>query len=230
MKKIVKGLGIVGACCLALSASAATITYSTATGATTGGGAVSATATFTTGDGTLDITLQNLLANPGNIAQVISDLEFTLSGGQTTGTLTSSSGTTIFVNSDHSTTPGTTGPTGWGLNQNVAGGLQLDALGFVGPAGLLIGPGPYTDANASIAGNGPHNPFIDQTATFSLSIAGVTADSTVTSATFSFGTTEGAELVPGFPPEGGPVPDGGMTVTLLGVAFTGLALVRRKLS
>jgi len=225
-------LGISGACLLALSANANVITFTTATGATSGGGPVDASATFITGNGTVTITLTDLLANPGNVGQLLSDLDFKLSGGQTAGTLQSSSGQQISVAGNGSTTLGATGTTGWGLNGNVAGGLQLDALGFVGPAGLLIGPpgagGVYTAANASIAGNGPHNPFLNQTATFVVNVAGVTVDSTITSATFSFGTTAG-DNVPGTPP-GTSVPDGGMTVALLGLGLTGLGLVRRKLS
>jgi len=65
-----------------------------------------------------------------------------------------------------------------------------------GPSHTIIGPpGPgnvYSNADGSIAGNGPHNPFLNQTADFTITfplplLMGVT----VTSATFSFGTTAG---------------------------------------
>jgi hypothetical protein len=217
---------------MALSASANVITYTTPAGATTGGGPVNASATFTTGNGALFIALTDLQANPADVAQLVSDLDFTLSGGQTTGNLVSSSGTKITVNGNGTYSLGSTGSTGWGLNQNISGGLQLDALGFVGPAGLLIGPpGPgdvYTAANGSIAGNGPHNPFLNQVAAFVLTIPGLTVDSTVTSATFSFGTVPGIN-VPGVPPHNS-VPDGGVTVALLAMGLTSVGLLRRKLS
>ena len=220
------------ACLLTINVGAATITFSTPSGATAGGQPVDATATFITGSGTVTVSLTDLLANPISVGQLISDLDFTLSGGQTTGTIGSSSGTQITVNSGGTTTLGSTGSTGWGLNNNVSGGLQLNALGFVGPAGLIIGPpgpgGVYTAGNGSIANNPAHNPFLNQTATFTLNIAGVTADSTVTSATFSFGTVPGGPNVPGLPPQ--QVPDGGATVLLLGAALSGLGLIRRKLS
>jgi hypothetical protein len=157
---------------------------------------VSASAAITTGSGMVTITLTDLQANPKDIGQVLSGFSFTLSNGATTGTLTSSSAEQIIINSGGSFTLGSTGSTGWGLNNNVGGGLQLDALGYIGPAGLIVGPpggaNTYSNANASIAGNGPHNPFLNQTATFTLAVAGVTSSTTVTGATFSFGTTPGA--------------------------------------
>jgi hypothetical protein len=156
-------------------------------------------------------------------------LDFTLSSGQKSGTLLTSSGQEITVNGGGSFALGGSVSTGWGLNNNVAGGLQLDALGFVGPSHLIIGPpgGPtYANANGSIAGNGPHNPFLNQTASFTLSIPGLTADSRVTSATFSFGTTAGIN-VPGVPP-GNSVPDGGTTALLLGAVLSGFGLMRKR--
>jgi hypothetical protein len=206
-------------------AHASTITFVTPTGATTIGGAVSASATVVTGAGTVTVTLTDLLANPTNVAQLISDFDFVLSTGQTTGTLSSSSGQKISIASGGSSTLGSTGSTGWGLNNNVAGGLQLDALGFVGPAGLIIGPGPYTNAKGSIAGNGPHNPFINQTATFNLAVMGVTANTTVTGGTFSFGTTAGINVV-GVPRAVTPEPS---SLVLLGTGIIGAAgLLRRR--
>ena len=62
------------------------------------------------------------------------------------------------------------------------------------PTDLIIGPpggATYSNANSSIAGNGPHNPFVNQTGTFVVTVAGVTAATNITSATFSFGTTQG---------------------------------------
>ena len=223
--KILAALMIVITAALAQSAFAATITYDTPPGSTTSGGPVDATATFTTGDGSLDITLTNLLANPSNVAQLLSDLSFTMSNGATSGTIASSSGQEITVNNDGTFTTGSTVDTGWSLN-GTAIGLQLDVLGTsTAPSHLIIGPpdgsNVYSNANASIAGNGPHNPFLNGTATFLLDIAGVTSDTTVDSATFSFGTTEGADLVPGVP-RNGSVPETGSTFGLLVLALIAL--------
>jgi hypothetical protein len=216
----------------AVATQATTITYVTPSGSATTGGAVDASALFTTGAGTLDITLNNLEANPTDVAQLVSDLDFVLSTGQTVGTLTSSSGQQITVNSGGTFTLGSTGSTGWGLNNAVGGGLQLDALGFVGPAGLIIGPpsgsGTYSNANGSIAGNPAHNPFLNQTATFDLSVAGVTAATTITSATFSFGTTAGIDVpgTPGTPVSGVPEP---ATWGMLGTGLLALSIFGKRL-
>jgi outer membrane protease len=110
---------------LALSAHGSVITYQTAPGATeSGGNPVSANAVFTTGAGTLDITLTDLLADPKTVAQLVSDLDFVLSNGATIGTLGSSSGQEITVNADGTFTLGGTVATGWALNNNVGGAFS----------------------------------------------------------------------------------------------------------
>ncbi len=210
-------------------AHADTVTFDTPPGSTTSGGPVDATATFTTGNGTLSITLTDLQANPTDVAQLLSDLSFTLSNGATTGTISSSSGQEITVSGNGTFTIGSTVDTGWTLN-STATGLQLDVLGTpTGPSHLIIGPpdgsNVYSNANGSIAGNGPHNPFLNGSATFLLDIAGVTADTTIDSATFSFGTTEGADLVPGTP--GTPVPEP-TSLALLAAGLLSVVFLRRK--
>ena len=131
----------------------------------------------------VNITLTDLEVNPGDVAQLLSGLSFTLSNGATTGTLFSSTDTQVTVNSGGTHSVGTTGAAGWGLNNNVAGGLQLNALGFVGPAGLIIGNpgagGTYSNANTSIAGNPAHNPFLLHSVQFIINISGVTSATTV---------------------------------------------------
>jgi hypothetical protein len=171
------------------------ITYVTPPGSSTSGGPVNDEAVFTTTAGKLTITLTDLQANPTNVAQLLSDLSFTLGGGNLTGaTLASSSGQEVTVANDGSFTLGSTVSTGWAFSIS-AGTGTLDVVGTpTGPSHLIIGPpgpGGYTDANGSIAGNQPHNPFLNESATFTVTGAGITDATTVTSATFSFGTTPG---------------------------------------
>ena len=59
---------------------------------------------------------------------------------------------------------------------------------------MIIGPGPYTNAHASIAGNGPHKPFANQKVTFTLALAGVTASILISNVVFSFGTGTGTNV------------------------------------
>ena len=214
-------------------AGATSITYDTPSGSTAGGLPVSATATFVTGTDSLTISLTNLEDNPKSAVQNLSDLIFVLSTGQTSGSLTSSSGLERTVNADGTFTDGAVTSTGWAL-ETFGSGLRLHVLGTpAGPSHTIIG-GPdgsnvYSDANGSIAGNGPHNPFIAETATFQLTILGLTADSTVTSASFSFGTTEGTE-VPGCVDCGGrvPEPSAGALFVISGALFAIVATVRRS--
>jgi len=179
-----------------------TITF-IGSGTSSGGDAENASATLVTGAGTISVTLNNLLSNPTDVAQNLSDLLITLSNGATTGTLTSSTGTELTVNSGGTYSVGSSVATGWALT-SMGGSLLLEVLGTPeAPAHTIIGTssngtysgGTYSNANGSIAGNGPHNPFLESGTTFTLSVPSVTAATTITAATFSFGTAAGNTLV-----------------------------------
>jgi hypothetical protein len=231
----------IGLALLALSmvANANTFTFNTGAGATeSGGNAVDASAMVTTGAGTVSITLSNLFVNQLTVAQDLSDFGFVLSGtGFGSGSLTSSSGQQVTVAANGTPTLGTTGSTGWLLSSPSAGSYLLNDLnGGAGPANTILGApgsgGTYSNANSSIAGNSAHNPFLNQTATFTLNIAGVTAATTVSSATFSFGTTSGNEvtgcLVGGPSCASSTVPEP-ISLSLVGGGLLALGLFRKRL-
>jgi hypothetical protein len=210
-------------------ARAGLITYVTPSGATTGGGPVSAEADFTTAAGSITITLTDLQANPKDVAQLLSGLSFTVgNGGSLTGSAqTGASSQELTVHGDGSFNIGpnltTVAAVGWVYTTTSSIGT-LDVLqgpGHAGPAHLIIGPPggtTYANANGSIAGNKGHNPFLNQSATFTITAPNVDAGTTITAATFSFGTTDGAALIPGVPLSSVPEPSS----LALGVVGLGL--------
>jgi hypothetical protein len=174
-------------------------------GAAVGDGPVSAEAVFTTGEGFISITLSNLQADPRSAGQLLNGVAFTLSEGQTSGSLGPNSANLRQVKSGGVFTDFGPSSTGWALASDSGAGLRLcvlcSNLGAAGPSHLLIGApagsGRYASANGSIAGNRPHNPFTAESATFLVYVPGLTESSTVTSVTFFFGTQDGI-TAPGF--------------------------------
>ena len=180
-------------------------TCSTIPGASVADGSINATAIFNVGAGFVTISVTNLLADPKSAGQLLSGLQFTLASGSSTGTLASSSAIIRSVKKGGSFIDQGPSATGWALDTG-NGGFLLCALcndlGAIGPKRLLLGDtnsstGLYTSANSSIAGNRPHNPFTAGTAVFIINAPGAAAGYKVSSATFFFGTAEGASGVPG---------------------------------
>ena len=180
-------------------------TCSTNAGSSVPDGDVSASATFTAGSGFVTVTLTNSLADPKSVGQLISGIHFTLASGASAGTLGSSSANVRSVAKGGIFTDFGPGSTGWALDSG-DGNFLLCALcndqGAIGPKRLLLGDpnsgtGKYSSANASLAGNKPHNPFTNGTAVFFINAPGVIQGDTVTSATFFFGTSNGASGVAG---------------------------------
>src|SRR5262245_26930948 len=135
----------------------------------TSDGNVSATATFhQSGANLLQITLTNT-GMTRNVGQGISGIQFQIrSGGvvfNVTGSIQSQNNPLIQVGDGGSVSNLGTLVTGWGLG-SAGPSFNLTALGFRGngtnpPDELILGT--LNDPNGSIAGNKPHNPFINQT-------------------------------------------------------------------
>ena len=214
-------------------ASGAVISYQTPVGATGGGQPVAARATFTTSANQVSILLENLQVDPTSVVQCISGLQFTLSTGQNAGSLLSSLGLERRVNDDASFDDLSNAASGWSL-ATVGSSLKLNVLGMpTAPAHLVIGPplenagkshgtaGSYADANGSITG-GPHNPFFGEALNFTVTVPGVTSQSSITGTTFQFNTSAGTTV---FVPE----PLGTAWVALLGcLVLTPTARVLRR--
>ncbi|HWB54041.1 MAG TPA: XDD4 family exosortase-dependent surface protein [Tepidisphaeraceae bacterium] len=165
-------------------------------------GPVSAKADFTLGNGTITLTLTNLISDPGDVAQNLSAFSFTLNGTVGANSLVSGTGTERTINSNKTYTEGSSVAAGW-VESSTGNTLTLDVLsgtGHAGPAHTIIGSpatadNKYDNANGSIKNNGPHNPFLDGSATFTLDVAGVTTSSSIQSVTFQFGTTDGSNQI-----------------------------------
>ncbi|MDP6637205.1 MAG: PEP-CTERM sorting domain-containing protein [Phycisphaerae bacterium] len=187
---------------------------------------VDAQVTFTTGTDSITVVLENLQIDPKSVVQNLSGLVFSISSGENSGTVTSSSGLPRTIDNDGVYSDGAAVDTGWELG-TLGEALHLHVLGTdIGPAHTLIGypngSDLYSNAKGSIAGNKPHNPFLAESATFVLDIPGVTEDSTILGVTFEFNTSPGSTVTVGEPPL---IPE---PATLSLLAFGGLLILKRQ--
>lgn len=186
---------------LASLANATTMTFATVSGSTLDSQPLYSQVKFETFDGgTLKVTLTNLIENPKSVIQNISGLQWKLDDGSAaSASIVSSSGRERTVNSNKTFTDGSVVSTGWALDPVGGMGYQLRGLGSgtVGPKHTIIGlpnaSSLYANANGSIKGNGPHNPFLAGDVVFTLSIPGVDHNTRVQldSVKFAYGTEAG---------------------------------------
>ena len=209
---------------------------------TVGGLPVNVSADLVTGNGMVTVTLNNLQANPSSVIQGISDFGFFIKGiTDPAASLVSSSGHELNITDSGTFTvaPGTV-DTGWELTTPSSGpfahGVYLNVVGTaIGPAHLILGP-PNSSTNlydatggGSIQGNQPHNPFLASGASFTIDVAGVTADTLIQSVIFSFGTAAGNNLDGTCSGDcgGDQVPEPG-TLVLFGGGFLVIEAIRRR--
>ena len=190
----------------------------------TANGTVAAHALFTPSAGSLQIVLTNDLLNQISSGQAISDLHWTINGisaavtgttpqcGNPLGPCTLAAGNYVNINvgGGGSTVAGTDLDR-WGIT-NTGSVYNLTTLTGTQPTGLIWAD---SQANAN-AGADNFNPYVDHTATFTLAIAGLTANSVISDVTFTFGTN-GAVAIP--------IP---AAVWLFGSGLMGLVAIARR--
>lgn len=230
---------VLGILSFSLAASASTISFSTSAGAKNGNNeAVSASGTVTTNaNGTVTVTLTDTLANPTDAGQLLSDFFFNLGTAPTTAlntTATPTGGSLINIDGNGVATSSADAFASWGLSSSGTS-IHLDSL-VGGPSQTLIGPGGaggvYTNANGSIAGNGPHNAFMTGTATFTFAVGGVTDATTISAPVFSFGTAAGDNVsgcIVGAPSCTSVVVPEPLTSGLVGMGLISLYFLRRRI-
>ena len=231
--KLLGLLGGLGVYALAIQPAGAIAISFNASG-TGSDGSLAASADFTTSAGLLSITITNLLGPSQivSVGQTVSDLSFTLSNAPGTLGSTSASGQLANIGSDGSVTNVSGNPVRW-LGQgppppggtgffSIAGNtITLEAIGGGQPSQLILPfSSSFANANGSIT-NGQFNPFVVGPATFTLALSGVTAATTITAATFSFGT--GPDTFISVP---GPVAGAGLPGLL--AAFGGFLAWRKR--
>ncbi|MGA2270526.1 MAG: hypothetical protein ABSH44_18795 [Bryobacteraceae bacterium] len=156
---------------------------------------VAATALFTVSNGQLQITVQNTEVDLKSESAALAEVTFQVSQILTSPSMTSSAelATVKWYKSFTTTSPTSTG---WSLTENGSTVTLCDAC-TSSPVHTMIGPpnsstGKYTSADSTITG-GSHNPFLFESAGFTINSQALTVDAVISNVKFYFGTTTGHE-------------------------------------
>lgn len=169
--------------------------FTTPPGAIVGGVSVSASALFQTTAGQLTIVLSNTMANITSDSAAVSGLEFDFDPAVTgTTTLASDTGTTISVSNHVGTPDSTVIDAGWAFGTFnsedilciICQATLMPPYHTAPPSHLILGPGPYTNANSSIDN---HSPFMNQSVTFTITNPNITANTQIADVLIRFSTT-----------------------------------------
>ncbi len=173
------------------------------------------TAAFAFSANTLSLSLTNNTSDPKSAAETIRDLSFKLPGFASMSAF-AASGTGRMVSSN--APGGYTSPSitvDW--SHAVSATTGIFTMSSTGPDQLIIGnpnaSNAYANANSSIM-NGPHNPHLANSPTFTWTIPGLQSTSTVSNVIFGNGTSN--ETILGSPVTVVPLPSS---------AWMGLALL-----
>jgi hypothetical protein len=162
-----------------------------------------AEAIITVSTNQITVTLKDLYVNPNSVADNLSAFWFTTSVTPTgTPGIASSSADSIDIAGNGAFTDlGNIAPY-WALTR-VSAVTKLDDLtgAAAGPANTIVGApnagNIYAAGGGSLDGNNPHNPFLNQTATWTLNETGITSATTISGVHFQFGTTDGSNTFAG---------------------------------
>jgi hypothetical protein len=186
------------AVCMLLGSADGSESFTCLPGSTTSGGRVDATVTFSLFGGSILVKLENSLWNPTADSQLISGVSFDVTGATGSGSLlcnaSGSGGISYIATGGSYTTPTVDSLSRWRATES---GLTINLTTLSGgtPNRLIIGPddagsftqaGRFSSANTSITG--VHEPSVLGWATFSISIPGVSANSTIDNVQMLFGT------------------------------------------